>query len=924
MRALTALLMLLALPAFAATPDPASTETRAPSGRIVLKFAADAPLTLTADGLDGPAAAAFASKLSALVPGYRLQRRFSRSREDIEADRSLARARGAGNPPDLNAYATLSGVEGGRDALLGVLRKLLSDPLVATAFLEPVAVPAELGFDAFTGAVPESGPMAPGDRTDTPDFSTLQGYLNAPPEGVNAWAVADSAGADGAAVQVADVEGAWLWTHEDLPAPFLELGGQIDNLSWRNHGTAVMGEIRGTDNGFGVRGIAPAASVGGSSIAGQWVAEAIYNAAVQLEPGDIILIELHAPGPNATGEGQFGYVCMEYWQDNFDAIQMATALGMIVCEAAGNGSQDLDDPVYQGFFDRDVRDSGAIMVGASVGSNLNPASFTNYGSRVDLHGWGYDVTTTGYGYLYGGDTLPEEFWYTDGFNGTSSATPIVLGSVASLQGLAKAHWGFPLDARLARDLLVATGTPQEEPGTHIGPRPDILAAWQLALGGVGEIAGTVTDAETGDPIEGARVFVAETGSFDLTDATGAYRISLIAGDYHLDFSAGIFYLEASDSAAVSDGMASAVDVSLAPAPTLTEAGYVTRDGGAPAAGVRVRAADIDLPEQWTDAAGYYSFTGVPVDTIVTLLVDSLPGFTVAGKRASTHAPAGTTITLHHELSSDVMDFEAGEEGFVADSLWSWGTPLGDAGPATGFSGAKCWGVGMSADYPDASFAWLTSPSYDYDITDTVAFYFCMHFWSETEAGFDGARVEFWNAFAGAWQERAPLEGYKDPSLSGIGYLPGWSGVTGGWQGTVFDISDLQSSDVRVRIAFGSDGGVNGPGFWIDDLAFYTVAWPTDAQPPGASGIRLAVFPNPFNPKATIFFSLPRRTPVELSIFDLEGRRVRSLADGVFELGEHRLTWDGRDDSGRESSSGIYFARLSGPASRKRAKLVLLR
>ena len=920
-------LILLALSlcaaAFAANLDPVFTETQAPTGRIVIKFAESSGLELRQTGLQGLDAQEFEARLASLIPGYTLERRFTQAWDELEAHRSMALSRGAKDLPDLNGYATLSGAIGDRKALLQVLRRLKADPALETAFLEPVAVPAALGFDAFTGAGPDMSRGGSGDRSDTPNFISEQGYLNAPPEGVNAWAVEDSTGADGATVQVVDVEGAWLWSHEDLPAPVVELGGQIDNLGWRNHGTAVIGEVRGDDNGYGVRGIAPATAVGGSSIAEQWTSQAIYNAALELNPGDIIIIELHAPGPNATGEGQIGYVCMEYWQDNFDAIQMAAALGMIVCEAAGNGGEDLDDPVYQGFFDRSQRDSGAIMCGASVGSNLDPASFTNYGSRVDLHGWGYDVATTGYGYLYGGDTLPEEFWYTSGFNGTSSATPIVAGSVAALQGMAKARWGFPLDAKLARDLFVATGTPQEEPETHIGPRPDILAAWQLALNGIGELIGTVTDSETGDPIEGAKVYVTETASFDFADAAGSFRIALPAGFYNLEFSAGIFYQSSTSMVLLSDDAVTVVNEILDPMPTLTLAGYVDRSGGQDAEGVRVRATNIDLNDQWTDEDGYYEFTGVPVDTSITLLIDSLPGHNVVGRFASTYAPEGTTLINHDFLSSDVINFEADDAGFTADSLWTWGTPLGDAGPSSGFSGDKCWGVGMTENYPDDSSAWLTSPSFDLGITDIVAFYFSMHFWSDTESGFDGARVEFWSYVTGEWQERAPLEGYSDPSLSGIDYKPGWSGVTEGWRGTVFDITDIISSDVRVRIAFGSDGGVNGPGFWIDDLNFYSIAWPTDVESPSAAP-RMAVYPNPFNPQATLYFSLPEASALQIAIYDLEGRRVRQLADGKFDAGDHNIEWRGRDEQGRSVASGVYFAQVLGPDIKMRTKLVLLR
>ena len=51
--------------------------------------------------------------------------------------------------------------------------------------------------------------------------------------------------------------------------------------------------------------------------------------------------------------------------------------------------------------------------------------FSNYGSRVDCQGWGFEVTSTGYGSLQGGGS--RDLWYTDTFSGTSSASPIVTG-----------------------------------------------------------------------------------------------------------------------------------------------------------------------------------------------------------------------------------------------------------------------------------------------------------------------------------------------------------------------------------------------------------------------------------------------------------------------------------------------------------------
>jgi hypothetical protein len=69
-------------------------------------------------------------------------------------------------------------------------------------------------------------------------------------------------------------------------------------------------------------------------------------------------------------------------------------------------------------------------------------------------------------------------------------------------------------------------------------------------------------------------------------------------------------------------------------------------------------------------------------------------------------------------------------------------------------------------------------------------------------------------------------------------------------------------------------------------------------------------PNPFRETATIAFSLARGGPVELMLFSVDGRRVRTLARGVREPGEYSLVWDGRDDNGSPVASGVYYLRLS--------------
>ena len=84
------------------------------------------------------------------------------------------------------------------------------------------------------------------------------------------------------------------------------------------------------------------------------------------------------------------------------------------------------------------------------------------------------------------------------------------------------------------------------------------------------------------------------------------------------------------------------------------------------------------------------------------------------------------------------------------------------------------------------------------------------------------------------------------------------------------------------------------------------------------------FPNPFNPITLIEYVLPSDGEVSLAVYDGRGRRVRTLVEGRQADGRKRVEWDGRDDSGREVASGVYFYRLETPAGTLSRKMTLLR
>jgi len=97
----------------------------------------------------------------------------------------------------------------------------------------------------------------------------------------------------------------------------------------------------------------------------------------------------------------------------------------------------------------------------------------------------------------------------------------------------------------------------------------------------------------------------------------------------------------------------------------------------------------------------------------------------------------------------------------------------------------------------------------------------------------------------------------------------------------------------------------------------------DDAPPARTALT-GIHPNPFNPQARIAFDLAAEGAVELAVYDLAGTRVRTLLRERRPAGRHEAVWDGRDDAGRPSASGVYMARLvSGPV-RELRKMTLVR
>lgn len=442
---------------------------------VVVELRYDSGVAVSTAGFKAPSAKEpAATSLNSILEGFRVKscqsqfglRDASLRRRSIDAPSRM--------PKTVSAEFALSGVlqvvpQRARDCD-ELAKKLNRHGAVWKAYKAPQPVPAVV----------------------SPNMEPCQGYLSSSPDGINAMVAWQYWGGQGEGVAVCDIEGDWNFTHEDLPA-ITHFGGDRLGAGWKDHGTAVLGEIVAKPNSFGAAGIAPKAKPKAHSavIGGLWnTAQAITNSANRMDVGDVILIELQGDHP-ITG----GFVAMQYWDDVYSAIRAATAKGITVVEAAGNGNQNFQAVVYAGSNLR--KDSGAIVVGAGVPPNnyydytvgaserytkmgvpRSRAWFSNHGNIVNVHGWGEHVTTLGYGDAQNG---PQNKWYTHRFSGTSSASPIVTGAVACLQGIAMYGGYAPFTPAEVRRLLIATGTPQANdplrPRTeHIGPLPNLEKA----------------------------------------------------------------------------------------------------------------------------------------------------------------------------------------------------------------------------------------------------------------------------------------------------------------------------------------------------------------------------------------------------------------------------------------------------------------
>ncbi|MFQ5599590.1 MAG: FlgD immunoglobulin-like domain containing protein, partial [Candidatus Krumholzibacteriia bacterium] len=159
----------------------------------------------------------------------------------------------------------------------------------------------------------------------------------------------------------------------------------------------------------------------------------------------------------------------------------------------------------------------------------------------------------------------------------------------------------------------------------------------------------------------------------------------------------------------------------------------------------------------------------------------------------------------------LREFDANDGGLTPTGEWEWGAPT--TGPGSAFSGDRVWATVLDGPYANGSNSSLELPEVDLALWSRASLVF--RSWMATEEFWDGGRVEVSTGGAG-WTPLEPNGGYTWNLVDALGG-PGFSGDTDGWERTEFDLSRYLGQAIRLRLRLVSDGGIVGPGWYVDDL-----------------------------------------------------------------------------------------------------------
>ncbi|MBN1755565.1 hypothetical protein JW877_05045 [bacterium] len=266
--------------------------------------------------------------------------------------------------------------------------------------------------------------------------------------------------------------------------------------------------------------------------------------------------------------------------------------------------------------------------------------------------------------------------------------------------------------------------------------------------------------------------------------------------------------------------------------------------------------------------------------------------------------------------------------------WEWGIPT--YGPSGVPFGSNVWATKLASAYRDSSRSKLILPSID--LTEAAwAFLKIAHwyrFQTPNSYGYhDGGNIKI-SVDGGDPVFLYPQE-YYDVIMSQYNrYIPwelSYADVGNGnfWHFSTFDLRPYVGHNVQIFFNFGSSSVNVEAGWYISNIYIIgseaTGIQLVSPEPKIPSTLTISQnIPNPFNSQTIIKYALPEKGPVNISLFDILGNKITTLADGVCEPGEYETRWDGKQEDGQLAPSGIYFCRISHGSRFSTISMLLIR
>lgn len=218
----------------------------------------------------------------------------------------------------------------------------------------------------------------------------------------------------------------------------------------------------------------------------------------------------------------------------------------------------------------------------------------------------------------------------------------------------------------------------------------------------------------------------------------------------------------------------------------------------------------DLPRTATTYNHFTAPGGVPSYYVVTA-VDLWGNESAYSNEASATAPTNRVV-----FWDDMEGQDPGwSTGGTPEGLWERGTPT--SGPGAAHSGANVWATNLEGNYPNNANAWLMTPAIDLTDHDHALLKFAH--WYSLERNWDFGRVEVSTDGGQTWTELARYTS------------PGTGGSPVGWEQPTISLDAYAGRVIRLRFRLTSDGSVQYPGWYIDDVLVIAASAPADALEP---------------------------------------------------------------------------------------------